>query len=85
MLEHVVKIWQFYSFFLKIRQSRAIFSQKSFLCVKIIIFELNKCKITPPKKNQFYIIGEYFTTGYRCLLMIVILMPIGGYSTNGYW
>jgi hypothetical protein len=30
-------------------------------------------------------IDGYFIGGYLCLLMVIILMAINGYSTNGYW
>ncbi len=31
------------------------------------------------------VIGGYFIFGYQWLLMVIILMPIGGYPINGYW
>jgi len=52
MLEHVVKIWQFYSLFFEITRSRAIFSQKSFCCVEVIISELKKCKTIQQIKKR---------------------------------
>ncbi len=31
------------------------------------------------------VIDGYFVIGYRCLLMVIILMPISGYYINDYW
>jgi hypothetical protein len=31
------------------------------------------------------VIDGYFIDGYWCLLMIIILMPIGASSIGGYW
>jgi hypothetical protein len=30
------------------------------------------------------VIDGYYICGYCCLLMVIILMAIGGYSTGGY-
>jgi hypothetical protein len=30
------------------------------------------------------VIDGYYVVGYWCLLMVIILMAIGGYSINGY-
>jgi hypothetical protein len=31
------------------------------------------------------VIDRYFIGGYWCLLMVIILIAIGGYSIGGYW
>jgi hypothetical protein len=31
------------------------------------------------------VIDRYFIGGYWCLLMVIILMAIGGYSIGRYW
>jgi hypothetical protein len=31
------------------------------------------------------VIDGYFIGGYWCLLMVIILVTIGGYSIDGYW
>ncbi len=30
------------------------------------------------------VIDGYYIVGYWCLLMVIILMALGGYSINGY-
>jgi hypothetical protein len=31
------------------------------------------------------VIDEYFIGGYKCLLMVIILIIIGGYFIGEYW